>query len=110
MAADAARAKRLDDKHEQILREMLKLPGNKKCFDCTQKVSRSRSLEILATWLVLTHARSLARSLPRPRVDTRATTGASLCVLGLQHLCVLSLQRCSVRIELDTPCVCVCVC
>jgi len=63
MAADAARAKRLDDKHEQILREMLKLPGNKKCFDCTQKVSRSRSLEILATWLVLTHARSLARPL-----------------------------------------------
>ena len=53
--------------------------------------------------LVGTHTRSLARSPSRSRVDTRATTGASLCVLGLQHLCVLSLQRCSVRIELDTP-------
>lgn len=29
--------KQLDDKHQKILRKLLQLPENKKCFDCTEK-------------------------------------------------------------------------
>jgi len=30
--------KQLDEKHQKILRKLLQLPENKKCFDCSEKV------------------------------------------------------------------------
>lgn len=36
--SSAASKKQLDDKHQKILRKLLQLPENKKCFDCSEKV------------------------------------------------------------------------
>lgn len=40
--------KQLDEKHQKILRKLLTLPENKKCFDCSEKVPSLAALPSLA--------------------------------------------------------------